>query len=186
MSVDNLWLSHDLIRDREVKIEGAIYRHRRCQRCRRNFVIAPGSAEWAAVHVGIFEFISLDAETNQKWLSEPCPSGDHDTVPAALSGPDSETLSGASQTQTRSDQAASGSESKTLSVSRQRAHCGLPDGMQATQGLPRTKAAGRLSRQRARRARAGSHGAAHRPSWEHHYSLAQRFRSTAVWTGGSG
>jgi hypothetical protein len=72
MSTDT-WSSHDLIRDREVKIEGAIYRHRRCQRCRRNFVIAPGSAEWAPVHVGIFEFISLDAESSKLWLLEPCP-----------------------------------------------------------------------------------------------------------------
>ena len=73
MSVDNLWHSHDLIPDCDVKIEGDLYRHRRCQRCRRNFVIAPGRVEWIAVHPSVFEFIPLDGETNRKWLSGPCP-----------------------------------------------------------------------------------------------------------------
>jgi hypothetical protein len=73
MSVDNLWLSHDLIRDRDVKIADDVYRHRRCQRCRRDFVIAPGGVEWVAVHVGVFELVTLDGETNRKVLSEPCP-----------------------------------------------------------------------------------------------------------------
>jgi hypothetical protein len=73
MSVDNLWLSHDLIPDRDVKIESDVYRHRRCQRCRRDFVIAPGGVEWVAVHPSVFDFVMLDGETNRKWLSEPCP-----------------------------------------------------------------------------------------------------------------
>jgi hypothetical protein len=76
MSVDNLWLGHDLIPDRDVKLASQVFRHRRCQRCRRDFIMPAGSAEWVAVHVGMFEFISLDCETNRKWPSEPCPGRD--------------------------------------------------------------------------------------------------------------
>ena len=77
MSFDNLWPSHDLISDRDVKIENDVFRHRRCQRCRRDFVIAPGGVEWVAVHPSGFEFIPLDGETNRKWLSKPSP-GTHE------------------------------------------------------------------------------------------------------------
>jgi hypothetical protein len=50
-----------------------VYRHRRCQRCRRDWVIEPGAVEWVAVHACVFEFVTLDGETNRRWLSEPCP-----------------------------------------------------------------------------------------------------------------
>jgi hypothetical protein len=73
MSADYLWLSHDLIPDRDVKLARQVFRHRRCQRCKRDFMMPPGSAEWVAVFVGVFEFLALDGETNRKWLSEPCP-----------------------------------------------------------------------------------------------------------------
>ena len=73
MSFDNLWQSHDLIPDSDVKIENEVYRHRRCQRCRRDWVIEPGAVEWVAVHACVFEFVTLDGETNRRWLSEPCP-----------------------------------------------------------------------------------------------------------------
>jgi hypothetical protein len=73
MSFDNLWQSHDLIPDREVKVGDDVYRHRRCQRCRRDFVIEPEGVEWRAVHPSVFEFVMLDGETNRKWLAEPCP-----------------------------------------------------------------------------------------------------------------
>jgi hypothetical protein len=73
MSGNNSWNGHDLVADREVKIAGEMYKHRRCERCRRDFIILPGGSEWTAVHVGLLEFTPLDAETNRRWLSEECP-----------------------------------------------------------------------------------------------------------------
>jgi hypothetical protein len=69
----DVWKSHDLVPDQEVKVVGQTYKQRRCERCRRNFVIPPGGREWRAVYVGVFEFTLLDDETNRRWLSEQCP-----------------------------------------------------------------------------------------------------------------
>jgi hypothetical protein len=73
MSANNSWLGHDLVSDREVKVAGELYKHRRCERCRRDFVVPPGGSDWVAAHVGLLEFILLDDETNHQWLSEECP-----------------------------------------------------------------------------------------------------------------
>jgi hypothetical protein len=78
MAIDDVWNSHDLVPDHEVKVVGQTYRQRRCERCRRNFVIPPGDSEWRAVYVGVFEFTLLDDKTNRRWLSERCPGGDED------------------------------------------------------------------------------------------------------------
>jgi hypothetical protein len=73
MSGDKSWHGHDLVADREVKIAGKEYRHRRCETCRRDFAILPRGSEWIAVHVGLLEFKPLDEETSRRWLSEECP-----------------------------------------------------------------------------------------------------------------
>jgi hypothetical protein len=76
-AMSNIWQSHHLVRDRDIKLGGKVFKQRQCSRCRRNFVIPPDSTEWAVVHVGIFKFDLLDGETSQRWLSQKCP-GEHE------------------------------------------------------------------------------------------------------------
>jgi hypothetical protein len=73
MSVEDIWLSHDLYPDRDVRIGRETYRHRRCHRCNRNFIMAECSVEWIAVYVSAFRFVPLSRQTDRKWLAEPCP-----------------------------------------------------------------------------------------------------------------
>jgi hypothetical protein len=58
---------------REVQIKGKAYAHRQCRKCGRDFVMLPGSARWTAVHVGVFEFVPLEDDTNSRWMSQLCP-----------------------------------------------------------------------------------------------------------------
>ena len=43
-----------------MKIGGEIYKHRRHERCRRDFAIPLGGSEWTAGHVGLLDFRLLD------------------------------------------------------------------------------------------------------------------------------
>jgi hypothetical protein len=66
MSGNKSWLGHDLVSDREVKDAGKLYKHRRCERGGRDFVVPPGGSGWVAAHVGLLEFTLLDDETNRR------------------------------------------------------------------------------------------------------------------------
>jgi hypothetical protein len=59
--------------ERELKLQGNSFVHRHCLWCSRDFVMRRGSAQWDAVHVGIFAFSRLEDDVNHRWLSEPCP-----------------------------------------------------------------------------------------------------------------
>ncbi len=72
MATRHLSVSHDLIR-RRVRVHGKIFFHRQCKICRRDFVMPPYTGEWRATHVGLLGFDFLDDETNQHWVSDPCP-----------------------------------------------------------------------------------------------------------------
>lgn len=55
------------------KLEGTVFRHCRCELCRRDFIEETQSGELCAVNVSAFDFIRLAREVSDRWLNEPCP-----------------------------------------------------------------------------------------------------------------
>ena len=73
MPSDRLPEGHEWISKSDLQIEGKPYFHRQCKRCGRDFAKLSAAAEWSAVHVGVFNFDSLDENTTHRWFSERCP-----------------------------------------------------------------------------------------------------------------
>jgi hypothetical protein len=71
----DIWSEHKCLppQGRLVEIRGTVFRHCRCELCRRDFIEDTGTGERRAVNVSAFDFIRLDREVSDRWLNEPCP-----------------------------------------------------------------------------------------------------------------
>jgi hypothetical protein len=72
METDLFALSHDW-ELRNLRLDEVLYSHRYCRRCGRSFVKTAADTRWRAVHVGIFQFLPLEDEINDRWVNEKCP-----------------------------------------------------------------------------------------------------------------
>src|SRR5262249_32281210 len=72
MAIDEFWDGHNWLQ-RVVRVRDQTFLHRRCTICHRDLATSVETGRWQAVHVGIFQFDFLDAQTTERWISEECP-----------------------------------------------------------------------------------------------------------------